>query len=213
MRTFISLVVLFAFGGLVPQSATGQSHVLYQDIFIPVGIALQVGIDDGNGFVVSLIADDDLDGVIQLPTVPVGYRVAIGFPETAHEDCLIYTTIGTQVQVGRTFVLPLFERLGGGPLGADFAELTTPTTMLQPNDIFTSSGGVFPGWPAVRWLDTTGVPNFPTFLEQVSTLPGYTGGIQITDSLIRFRVVPEPSVWSGIATGVLLLATLVRTKR
>jgi hypothetical protein len=212
MRTFNSLVLLFAFGCLV-QSATGQSHVLYQDIIIPVGITLQVGIDDGNGFAVTMIADDDLDGVIHLPTVPVGYRVAIGFPETAHEDCLIYTTVGTDVQVGRTFVLPLFERLGGGPLGADFAELTTPTTMLQPNDIITSTGGVFPGWLGVRWLDTTGVPNFPTFLTQVNTLPGYTGGIQITDSFIRFRVVPEPSVWSCLIPGVLFLWTIVRAKR
>jgi len=213
MRTFSHFVLLLTGCWLFPQPAAGQSRLLYQDVFIPPSTTLQVGIDDGSGFVLSMMTDDDADGVIQLPTVPSGYRVALGFPETAHEDCLIYTTIGTDVYAGHTFDLPLFGRVGGGPFGANITDLRRPLTMLQPHDTFTSLNGIFPGWPGVRWLDTTGVPNFPTFAQQVDTLPGFTGGIEITESFIRFRVVPEPSVWFCLVPGLLTIWGIRRYQR
>ncbi len=172
----------------------GRSYVTgYFALDFDAARSVEVGIDDGSGFIVSTLTDDDADGVIALPTVPVGYRVAIGVPGSTAEPCLIYTTIGTEVQLGRTFNLPLFARVGGGPLGAELTELTEPSPPLHPHDTVSIADGVFPGWPAMRVVDESGVPDFPTFLQQAGTLPNYTGGIVITDSYLSLRLVPEPA--------------------
>ena len=154
---------------------------------------VDVGIDDGSGFVVSTLSDNNADGVIPLPSVPVGYRVAIGFPGTTTEPCLIYTTIGTEVQFGKMFDLPLFARVGGGSLGAELTKLTEPSPALHPHDTVSIADGAVSGWPAMRVVDESGVPDFPSFLQQVAALPNYTGGIVITDSFLDIRVVPEPT--------------------
>ncbi|MDX1963394.1 MAG: hypothetical protein SFX18_09590 [Pirellulales bacterium] len=187
---FLTLVLAFP-GWLYGQAGT---HALYQDIYIPAGINLHVGLDLGGGFAFGSFADADNDGIISLPRVPEGTRVAIGFPDTAHEDCLIYTTVGTQVATGNTFELPLFGRVGDGPLGAELFNLSPPTATLQPGDRFTTVNGLFAGWPNVRWFDPTGVPDFATFTQRVSNLPAFNGELQITESFVRFRVIPEPGV-------------------
>lgn len=146
--------------------------------------------NNGSGFVVTSLTDSDGDGIIPLPQIPTGIQAAIGFPDAAGEDCLIYTTIGTTV--GGVFNVPFFERFGGGFVGAVLSELSQPTSFTAGQSV-TIAGGVYPGWEDIRIIDRSGTRDLPFFLANSATLPSYTGSLIVSTSYLRITVVPEPA--------------------
>jgi hypothetical protein len=55
-------------------------------------------------------------------------------------------------------------------------------------------------------VDVAGVPDLESFVQVVDTLPGFTGQVLVSDTIVDFTLVPEPSalVATLIASGVLL---------
>jgi hypothetical protein len=98
--------------------------------------------------------DDNADGIIELPLVPVGSRLALGVGQSDGDvDCDIYSLIGSGV-VGQQIVVPqLTNAVAGGSLGTNFGESMAPPSLFTPGDRFTVTDGVLLAWSSLRSMD------------------------------------------------------------
>jgi hypothetical protein len=204
MLTTITLVAGVAFSR--DASALGtliQVVLIYEGE--PPAPSLTVGVaepEKGFGFVD--YHDGDNDGIIQLPLVPVGSRLALGVGQSdGGETCDIYDFIGPGV-VGQQIVVPqLTNAAVGGSVGINFGELMAPPSLFTPGERFTVTDGVLPAWPSLRFVDDSGVPDLESFVRDLDTLPAFTGDVVVSNTELRFTFVPEPSslVLLMLATG------------
>lgn len=173
-------------------------------------LSLTVGVaEPGKGFGFVEFHDDNNDGIIQLPLVPVGSRLALGGDFGGGvEDCDIFVLVGSGIgggaMIGREIVVPLLANADeGGAVGINFDELMAPPLTLTPGDRFTVMDGVLPAWPALRFVDVSGVPDLETFVPVVDTLPPFNGDVIVSNARLQFTFVPEPSslVLLALATG------------
>jgi hypothetical protein len=165
-------------------------------------LSLTVGVaEPGKGFGFVTFIDNNNDGIIQLPLVPVGSRLALGgdFGD-GEEVCDIYVLVGSGVwggsaMIGREIFVPLLTNAApGGAVGIDFVgEVMAPPLPLTPGDRFTVMDGVLPEWPALRFVDVSGVPDLETFVPVVDTLPAFNGDVIVSNARLQFTFVPEPS--------------------
>jgi hypothetical protein len=178
-------------------------------------LPLRVGVDEGEGqgFGFVTYIDDNGDGVIKLPPIPVGSRLALGVNHTGSSvdpDCLIWDFVGTSAHVGGTSIsVPLLivaEDIEGEALGIDFGELAAPPLALTPGDRLTVTDGILPGWPGIRLVNDSGVPDLETFIAVVDTLPDFNGDVVVSNTVVRFTLVPEPSTFALATLGMLGVA-------
>ena len=160
-------------------------------------LPLRVGVDEGGGFGFVTYIDDDADGTIHLPPIPVGSRLALGVSHTSgDEDCLIWdlqdsgTTGSTQISKP---LLIVAEDVEGESLGIDYGELMAPPLALTPGDRFTVTDGILPGWPGIRLVDESSVPDLETFVRDVDSLPDFNGDVVVSNTTVLFTFVPEPT--------------------
>jgi hypothetical protein len=108
---------------------------------------LRVGVDlgDGNGFSFQTLVDDNGDGTIHLPRIPVGGRLALGVEHAGAEiGCDIWDLVGSTVSGGTTIQKPLLivaEDIEGEALGVDYGDFTEPPFALMPGERYTVDGG------------------------------------------------------------------------
>ena len=194
------------------------------------GAALQplhIGIDpgDGSGFSFLTLPDDDGDGVIHLPRVPNGRGLALGVDVDGEVGCDIWDIIGTQVVVPPAAIshplLMIADDVEGTALGMDFIpypQVPFPSLRaLMPGERLTATDGQLTDWPGLH-LATVGhaAINFlDEYVEQVGTLPNFTGEVIVTDFLLTGTFVPEPgaAVLFGIGALGLLPPTVVIRRR
>ncbi len=159
----------------------------------PLSIAVGVA-EPGQGFGFVTMNDDNEDGIIELPLVPVGSRLALGVGQSdGEEDCDIWDLIGSGV-VGQQIVVPqLTNAAVGGSVGINFGELMAPPLALTPGDRFAVQDGVLPAWSSLRFVDERGVPDLAAFVRDLDTLPAFTGYVVVCNTELRFTFVPEPA--------------------
>jgi hypothetical protein len=211
MRIACAVFVACGVNSVSIAAALAQGLLFYQVVVVQPGPALPLtyGIDNGGGFMFGTLTDDDGDGRIELPQVPFPARLALGIPDAAGGVVNnVFTpwtydtwpTVYNQSQIG----------LPGGLLGVDFSELTAPPPSLTPGQQITVVDGVLSEWPGVRVVDTTNVPDLPTFIRELETLRGFTGQVTVSEITVQFRLVPEPHSMLLFASAVPLA---VRTRR
>jgi hypothetical protein len=214
----IAHAALIAFGVMsVLTSAATAQLIDNLDIFIiPTSNpapSLNFGLDDGNGFIFGTLTDDDGDGLIQLPRVPIPGRLALDITPTAGgvPGCDIWDFMSNGVQKAS---VPLFvNALTGESLGVDYGELMVPPFSLTPGQQFTVVNGMLPGWPDIRLVDVAGVPDLESFVQVVDTLPGFSGQVLVSDTIVDFTLVPEPSTLLGVLLASCILLTCRRSDR
>jgi hypothetical protein len=197
MKTLSTIFLSTLFVVLAPNSGNGENTFFVAEVVGDVS-PLSVGIDsgDGSGFSFFPLSDDDNDGMIRLPDLPLGGRLALGVPHAVTDPCcLIWQFSGTEVaSAGLMIEYPLLSNFStGASLGIDYGEIAAPPIALTPGDEFAVTGGVLPGWPGIRLVDDSGVPGLPEFVAAVDGLPAFEGDVVVSDVLVRFTVVPEPA--------------------
>jgi len=219
MKTLSTILLSTLFVLLAPNSGNGENTIFVGEVITDLS-SLSVGVDsgDGSGFSFFTLSDDDNDGMIRLPDLPIGGRLALGFPQggggtTSDPGCLIWDLIGSEVaSAGSTIEYPLLANAAtGASLGIDYGEIAAPPIALTPGDEFTVTGGVLPGWPGIRLVDDSGVPGLPEFVAAVDSLPAFNGNVVVSDILVRFTVVPEPASWLILLGGAMAIAGRHRT--
>ncbi len=107
-RIFLLAIVSFSwtFSTASAQTSDGWWFLKFEDT---TGAALQplnIGIDlgDGSGFSFLTLPDDDGDGMIHLPPVPNGGRLALGVDADGEVGCDIWEILGTQVVIPPTTI-------------------------------------------------------------------------------------------------------------
>ena len=200
--------------GLLPAGAAAQGILVYQVIFEQPAPAqpLTVGVDDGSGFSFSTLTDDDGDGFIELPRGPVPGSLALGVSPTADRlpGCDIWDF--TSNVVSRASV-PLFvNALANESVGVDYGELMDPPLELTPGQRFSITNGAFPGWPGIRLVDESGVPDLETFVREVDRLPNFNGEVIVSNTTVHFTLVPEPCSVVLVTSG-LIAAGYLRCRR
>jgi hypothetical protein len=122
-----ALVGMFVLGLLAIVSSNAAAVGLIQMALI-VGhlepnappLSLTVGVaEPGQGFGFVTFIDNNNDGIIQLPLVPVGSRLALGTNlGDGIDDCDIYILVGSGVggsaMIGREIVVPLLANAAPG---------------------------------------------------------------------------------------------------
>lgn len=225
MRTLNTIVVIGAVCfSLAPHSAAGieQISIVVEHITPASSVAVGMDFGGGSGFGFFTLSDDDNDGMIRLPDLPMGGRLALGFPQdgggtpVTDPGCVIWDYAGDGVvnAPGSTIEYPLLANATtGASLGIDYGEIAAPSIELTPGDEFTVTGGVLPGWPGIRLVDDSGVPGLPEFVAAVDSLPAFNGNVVVSDVLIRFAFVPEPASWLLLLGGATVIAVRHRTSR
>jgi len=178
--------------------AAADDGYWHLDFNFPAGSALplRVGVDEGGGFGFVTLTDDDSDGIIHLPLIPVGSRLAVGVNHTGDvDDCDLWDLVGPDVQRGGSSIdVPLLTNATTGEsVGIDFGDLMVPPLTLTPGDRFTVVNGMMPGWPEIRVVDESGVPDLETFVRDVDLLPDFNGDVEVSNAVVQFRFVPEPT--------------------
>ena len=174
---------------------------------------LRVGVDlgDGGGFSFQTIPDHNGDGVIHLPRVPVGGRLAIGGTDAGGEvGCDLWDIIGTQVVGGTTIQKPLLTvavDVEGETLGADYGDFTEPPFALTPGARYTVVEGRVAAWPEPRFVNDFGVPGLEEFVQTVDSLPNFNGDVIVSAATLTGTFVPEPSTAVPLCIGALGIAT------
>ncbi len=166
------------------------------------------GVDDGSGFIFDTFTDDNGDGMIELPPVPIPSRLALGVTHSVEgvRGCDIWDLMGGEV-TDRSIDVPLFlASQPGAAMGVDFGDLAPPPVAFTPGQRSTASDGILPEWPDIRLVDESNVPDLQTFAQVVDTLPGFTGEVLVSNTTVHFTLVPEPSTLliSLIACSLLL---------
>jgi hypothetical protein len=188
----------------------------------PLSIAVGVA-EPGKGFGFVTMNDDNADGILELPLIPVGSRLALGVPQSSgEEDCDIYVLVGSGVVgsggVGEQIVVPqLTNAAAGGSVGINYGELMAPPLALNPGDRFAVQDGVLPAWSSLRFVDESGVPDLEAFVRDLDTLPAFSGDVVVSNTELRFTFVPEPSslmlcLMLAIGCSGRLTAVLVRRR-
>jgi hypothetical protein len=205
MRIACAVFVACGLTSVATPTATAQG-LLYFHLFIDQpapALPLTYGIDDGGGFVFGTLTDDNGDGRIELPRLPFAGRLALGIPDAAGgvvNNVFTPWTYDTWPTVYNQSVIGL----PGGLLGVDFSELTAPPLSLTSGRQLTVVDGVLSEWPGVRVVDTTNVPDLPTFVRDLETLRGFTGQVTVSEITVHFRLVPEPHSMLLVVSAVLL---------
>ena len=196
--------------GFLPTGTAAQGILVYQVIFEQPAPALPltVGVDDGSGFSFATLTDDDGDGLVELPRVPVPGRLALGVGPAADRlpGCDIWDFSSGTVHGAS---VPLFmNALANESVGVDFGELMSPPLELTPGQRFTITNGVFPGWPDIRLVDESSVPDLETFVREVDTLPDFNGEVIVSNTTVHFTLVPEPSGILLLTSGLMVIGYL-----
>jgi hypothetical protein len=199
-RITILALAMFSLVALVSAPATAKWDDGYWQLEFrnpaATSLPLRVGVDnaDGRGFGFVTFSDDNAAGVIRLPRVPVGGRLALGVDHgNGEEDCDIYDLIGSGV-LGQQIVVPLLTNAAAGAsIGINYGELMAPPQPFVPGDRFVVRNGLLASWPALRFVDESGVSNLETFVQVVDTLPAFDGVVKVSGATLRFTFVPEPS--------------------
>jgi hypothetical protein len=212
-RVLIAALTTISLVAGVASSRNAAAQYTAVKVFLIVGdlepeappLSLTVGVaEPGQGFGFVTMNDDNNDGIIELPLVPVGSRLALGVGQSDGDvDCDIYDFIGPGV-VGSQIVVPqLTNAAEGGSVGINFGELMAPPLTLTPGDRFAVQDGVLPAWPSLRFVDESGVSDLETFVRDLDTQPAFTGDVVVSNTELRFTFVPEPSslVLLAFATG------------
>ena len=175
---------------------------------VAVGVA-----EPGRGFGFVTMNDDSHDGIIELPLVPVGSRLALGVGQSDGEvDCDIWDLIGSGV-VGQQIVVPqLTNAVTGGSVGINFGELMAPPSLFTPGERFNVADGVLPTWPLLRFVDESGVPDLESFVRDLNTLPAFNGDVIVSSTKLRFTFVPEPATVALLMIASAWLATTRRNR-
>lgn len=177
---------------------------------------IRVGVDlgDGGGFTFQTILDHNGDGVIHLPRVPVGGRLAIGGTDAGGEvGCDLWDLLGTEVVVGTTIKKPLLiiaEDIESTTLGVDYGEFTEPPFALVPGALYTVVDGRVEAWPEVRFVNDFGVPGLEEFVVAVDSLPNFNGDVRVSTATLNGRFVPEPTSWLLLFSAVMTIACFRR---
>jgi hypothetical protein len=179
---------------------------------------LRVGVDfgDGGGFSFQTLLDQNGDGVIHLPRVPVGGRLAIGrVSPTAGSidpagDVDWFTTqlilpSGTEIQKP---LLIIAEDVEGESLGVDYGDFVQPPITLTPGNHFTVIDGQIAGWPGPRFVNDFGVPGLEEFVQTVDSLPNFNGDVIVSTATLTGTFVPEPGTATLLFIGALGIAAL-----
>jgi hypothetical protein len=209
MKSLKSIVIIGAVCvSLAPHTAAGIERVTIVVEHIEPASSVAVGMDlgDGRGFGFVTFSDGDNDGMIQLPDLPIGGRLALGVQHAGCGDCgLIWDLSGTEVSpAGTTIEYPLLaSATNGASLGVDYGEIAAPPIVLTPGNEFTVTGGLLPGWPGIRLVDDSGVPGLPEFVAAVDALPAFNGDVVVSNVVVRFTVVPEPPAVLLLVIGAL----------
>ena len=169
---------------------------------------LRVGVDlgDGSGFSFQTLVDDNGDGVIHLPRVPVGGRLAIGGADANGDvGCDLWDLVGAQVY-GTTIQKPLLiiaEDFEGETLGVDYGNFTEPPFALTPGARYTVVDGSIAGWPEPRFVNDFGVPGLEEFVQTVDSLPNFNGDVIVSTATLTGTFVPEPGTAVLLCIGAL----------
>ena len=209
----LSLSLLFVFGSLArAEWDDGWWSLDFDSGMSSTAAPLRVGVDlgDGNGFSFQTLADDNGDGVIHLPRVPVGGRLAIGGADAGEVvGCDLWDIIGTQVTVGTTIQKPLLiiaEDVEGASLGADYGQFTEPPFALTPGTQYTVTDGGVAGWTEPRFVNDFGVPGLEEFVQSVDSLPNFNGKVLVSAATLTGTFVPEPGTVVLLCIGTLAIA-------
>jgi hypothetical protein len=186
------------------------------------GAALQplnVGIDarEGRGFGFVTVADDDGDGVIHLPRVPVGGRLAIGGADANGDvGCDLWDLVGAQVYgttIQKSLLLIIAEDVEEVTLGVDYGDFTEPPFALTPGARYTVTDGGVAEWPEVRFVNDFGVPGLEEFVQSVDSLPNFNGDVIVSTATLTGTFVPEPVSLPLLFLGAMEIAFCQRTYR
>jgi hypothetical protein len=200
-RVLIAALTTISLVAGVASSRNAAAQYTAVQVFLVVGnfepdappLSLTFGVaEPGRSFGFVTYTDDNYDGIIELPLVPVGSRLALGVDHGDGEvDCDIYDFIGPGV-VGHQIVVPLLTNAAvGESVGINFGALMTPPLTLTPGDRFRVENGVLQDWQSLRFVDESGVPDLETFVQVVNTLPAFSGDVVVSDAALNFTFVPS----------------------
>jgi hypothetical protein len=223
MKSFSLLVVLTLGLLLVPHSAAraqwddGWWFLDFDSGASSPAAPLRVGVDlgDGGGFSFQTIPDHDGDGVIPLPRVPDGGRLALGGTDAGGEvGCDIWIVTGGDATGGTTIQKPLLiiaEDVEGETLGVHWGDFTEPPFALMPDARYTVVDGRVAAWPEPRFVNDFGVPGLEEFVQTVDSLPNFNGEVIVSTATLTGTFVPEPGAAVLLSIGALCIAA--RRKR
>ena len=173
---------------------------------------LRVGVDlgDGSGFSFQTIPDHNGDGVIRLPRVPVGGRLALGVQHAGGEvGCDLWDLTGTDAVGGTTIRKPLLiiaEDNEEQTLGVDYGDFTEPPFALTPGARYTVVDGRVAAWPEPRFVNDFGVSGLEEFVQTVDSLPNFSGDVIVSTATLTGTFVPEPASWLLLLGGATAIA-------
>ena len=177
MKSIFTAVLLpLASLGSVPLAAfagwdDGYWHLDFKSGSSSTASPLRVGVDlgDSSGFSFQTLVDDNSDGVIHLPLVPVGGRLAIGGTDANGEvGCDLWDLTGRDLVGGTAIQKPLLivaEDVEGESLGADYGDFTQPPFALTPGAPYTVTNGSIAGWAEPHFVNDFGVPGLEEFVQ------------------------------------------------
>jgi hypothetical protein len=187
---------------------------------------LNVGIDarEGRGFGFVTVADDDGDGVIELPPVPNGGGLALGVDVDNQNPCCddIWDLAGSTMSgsTGAQIHHPLLiiaddiegEALGMGPF-FPYPQIPLPIRTLERGERLTATDGQLAEWPGLRLAVGPEPADLADFLRSVDTWPNFSGEVIVTSLLLTGTFVPEPASWLLLLGGAMAIAGRHRTCR